>query len=317
MPRFLLWFEFVRHRSASTIQNYRFDLERGFLPFADQVGLIHPAAVRFQHLETWLGWLQHEKGVSARTANRHLHSLRSLWRYLLREGVTTTNPPADVFLLPESKRVVKRLSIPEIDRLLASLAENRTPTGWRDHALIATPLYAGLRCSELAHLRVKDLDLESRRLTVVRGKGDKGRELAIVPRFEAILRGYLTEGRPALLAGLALSPWLFVRGEHSAGWGGHSVRTWSRRHAGKPLAGRSIFWLVRRVIEPIIGRPIAPHMLRHSFASRLRENGAPLELISECLGHADLRTSMIYAKITTKKRDEDLARYLEGTEPAP
>lgn len=314
VPRFLLWFEFVRHRSASTIQNYRFDLERGFLPFADQVGLVHPAAVRFQHLETYLGWLQHKKGVSARTANRHLHSLRALWRYLLREGVTTTNPPADVFLLPESKRVVKRLSIPEIDRLLAALAANRTPTGWRDHALIATPLYAGLRCQELSLLRVKDIDLESRRLTVVSGKGDKGRELAIVPRLEAILRGYLTEGRPALLAGLAPSPWLFVRGESFGA--GHSTRTWSRRHAGKPLVGRSIFWLVRRVIEPILGRPIAPHTLRHSFASRLRENGAPLELISECLGHAALTTTMIYAKITTKKRHEDPARYLEGTEEA-
>jgi site-specific recombinase XerD len=192
VPRFLLWFEFVRHRSPSTIQNYRFDLERGFLPFAAQVGLVHPAAVTFQQLEVYLGWLQQKKGVSARTANRHLHSLRALWRYLVREGITVTNPAADVFRFPESKRVVKRLSIPEIDRLLAALAENRTPTGWRDHALIATPLYAGLRCQELAWLRVKDIDLESRRLTVVSGKGDKGRELAIVPRLEAILRAYLT-----------------------------------------------------------------------------------------------------------------------------
>jgi integrase/recombinase XerD len=103
-----------------------------------------------------------------------------------------------------------------------------------------------------------------------------------------------------------------VRGE-SFGVG-HATRTWSRRHAGKPLVGRSIFWLVRRVVEPIIGRPIAPHTLRHSFASRLRENGAPLELIRECLGHVDYRSTLIYAAITTKKRHEDLARYLEGPE---
>ena len=67
-------------------------------------------------------------------------------------------------------------------------------------------------------------------------------------------------------------------------------------------------------MSPIVGRPIHPHTLRHSFASRLRENGAPLELMSECLGHAVLSTTMIYAKITTKKRYEDLARYLEGPE---
>ena len=67
---------------------------------------------------------------------------------------------------------------------------------------------------------------------------------------------------------------------------------------------------------PLVGRPVHPHMLRHSFASRLRENGAPLELISECLGHAGIGTTMIYAKITTKKRHEDLARYLKGPEEA-
>ena len=63
---------------------------------------------------------------------------------------------------------------------------------------------------------------------------------------------------------------------------------------------------------------VSPHTLRHSFASRLRENGAPIDLISECLGHVDVRTTMIYAKITTKKRHEDLALYLEGpAEPGP
>jgi site-specific recombinase XerD len=111
---------------------------------------VHPAAVRFQHLELYLGWLQHNKGVSARTANRHLFALKAFWRYLIREGVTTTNPPADVFLLPEPTRVPKRLSIPEQERVLAQLAQNRTPTGRRGHALIGPALFAGLRCQELA-----------------------------------------------------------------------------------------------------------------------------------------------------------------------
>jgi integrase/recombinase XerD len=357
VPRFLLWFEFVRHRSASTIQNYRFDLERGFLPFAASVGLVHPAAVRFHHLETYLGWLQHKKGVSARTANRHLHSLRAFWRYLLREGVTATNPPADVFLVPEPQRVPSRLSIAEQEWVLAHLAQDRTLMGRRDLALIATPLLTGLRCQEISWLRVKDIDLESRRLTVVSGKGDKGRELPIVPRLATILGEYLAEVRPQLVARPAggvtfrrekrpghgagswwlrsqvegrrsrvyvtdqaaglrqqpagpaaelTNPWLFVRA-------GQQLR---RRHAGQPLGGRGIFHLIRRVVGPLVGRPVHPHMLRHSFASRLRENGAPLELISECLGHAGIGTTMIYAKITTKKRHEDLARYLKGPEEA-
>jgi site-specific recombinase XerD len=81
-----------------------------------------------------------------------------------------------------------------------------------------------------------------------------------------------------------------------------------------PEDRRGIFHLIRRIVGPLGGGPVHSHTLRHSFASHLRENGAPIELISEAMGHVDLRSTMIYAKITTRKRHEDLARYLEGPE---
>jgi site-specific recombinase XerD len=87
----------------------------------------------------------------------------------------------------------------------------------------------------------------------------------------------------------------------------------SGRCKGKQqLLTRSICWILQRQVSPVVGQPVHPHMLRHSFASRLRENGAPLELIQEALGHSDISTTLIYALISTTKRKTEIARYLEG-----
>jgi site-specific recombinase XerD len=82
------------------------------------------------------------------------------------------------------------------------------------------------------------------------------------------------------------------------------------RRTGQALLTKTIFALVRRAVAPIVGRPVAPHMLRHSFASHLRENGADLQLIQEALGHANINTTTMYAHISTNKRRQDLARLL-------
>lgn len=99
------------------------------------------------------------------------------------------------------------------------------------------------------------------------------------------------------------SPYLFIRAGHR---GGHH-----RTKGSRALLTRSIFLLIRRRLTAIVGRPVHPHMLRHSFASRLRENGADLVLIQEALGHASITTTTIYAHLTSAKRRADVARYLD------
>jgi integrase/recombinase XerD len=82
---------------------------------------------------------------------------------------------------------------------------------------------------------------------------------------------------------------------------------------GQALETRTLFYVVQTKVSVIVGRPVSPHVLRHSFASRLRENGAPLELIQEALalGHASINTTMMYAHISTAKRKAELAKFLE------
>jgi integrase/recombinase XerD len=301
VPVFLRWLGLVRQRRENTVRSYGEDLKT-FLRFADQAGLATPDAVTFRHLEFYLGWLQTERGLKASSANRHLHALRTFWKWMVREEIATRNPAADVFLLPTAKTLPRYLSIAEQETLLAALARDASPLGVRDYALGATALLTGLRCSELSHLQLGHLDLDAGVLRVVDGKGRKDREVPVVPRLAAILRPYLTGTRPTLLK--RPTPYVFARAGRSG--------TWALAHGDLPLGPRTIWQIIRRLIAATLHRAGAhPHMLRHSFASRLRENGADLQDIQEALGHAVITTTAMYAHLTTRRRRERLADLLD------
>jgi integrase/recombinase XerD len=351
-PVFLKWLGFVRQRRETTVRSYGEDLKT-FVGFCETAGLEKPDDVSFRHIEFYLGWLQEDRGIKPRSANRHLHALRTFWKWMVREEITTRNPAADVFMLPTSKSLPGYLTIPEQEQLLTTLAAKPTLTGQRDYALVATALFTGLRCSELSHLQLTHADLEAGILRVIEGKGRKDRELPIIPRLERILRPYLSETRPRALtlpAGYILPPrparseyfWTLMRTDPT----GKRVRLtstktreeaerlqaalpasrataanpyvfvradvkWLRQHGAHPLGPRTIFMSIRRRCLDVLGRKVHPHMLRHSFASRLRENGADLQDIQEALGHANITTTTMYAHLTTRRQREKLAEFLK------
>ena len=309
---FLKWLSFVRQRRENTVRSYGEDLKT-FCGFGAGAGLVKPADVDFRHIEFYLGWLQMERGLKASSANRHLHALRTFWKWMVREGITTTNPAADVFLLPTRKTLPRYLTIPEQETLLAALANDQSPLGVRDYALVAMGLLTGLRCSELSNLQLGHLDLEAGVLRVVDGKGGKDRELPVVPRLVAILRPYLETTRPAVLKGRP-NPYVFIRAGRNRGRGRAMAAgaTWGIKHAGQPVGPKTIFYTIRRLVAAVLHRPGAhPHMLRHSFASRLRENGADLQDIQEALGHANIVTTTMYSHLSTRRRREKLTEYLK------
>ena len=108
-PVFLKWLSFVRQRRENTVRSYGKDLKT-FVGFCEQAGLSKPDDVSFRHLEFYLGWLQKERGVKATTANRHVHALRTFWKWMVREEITMKNPATDVFLLPTHKKLRCRTS---------------------------------------------------------------------------------------------------------------------------------------------------------------------------------------------------------------
>jgi site-specific recombinase XerD len=297
---FLGWLAVIRGRQPNTISAYRQDLH-SFIAFAEKAGVTMPGQVTVNILEMWFAHRRHREGRKATTVNRARHALGAFFKFLRRQGLVATNPVEDTYALPKPQRIPKYLTIAEQERVLAAFAAKTHATGRRTYALIATALLCGVRVSELASVRVTDLDLDAGTLTVI-GKGDKQRECTVVPRLRAILSHYLTRTWPKLVGGQYGSPFLFTRS---------GVRGIARGRRLAPLLTRSIHWILKKQISPIVGRPVHPHMLRHSFASRLRENGAPLELIQQALGHESISTTLIYAHVSTKKQRADLARYLE------
>jgi site-specific recombinase XerD len=356
-PKFLVWFKFMRERAEHTVTSYGFDL-RTFLEFCDRAGLVWSGQVTYRQIEMYLAWLRHERGLKPTSVNRHLHCLRAFWKWLVREGLTPTNPAADVALLKTPGRLPTWLPIYEQELVLTELAKDQTLLGRRDYALIAVLLLCGLRCSEVATLKVEDVDVQAGTFRVV-GKGNRQRPGVIIPRLQRILSEYLTTTRPALAVCRPRAHLRRTYGRQRRGrvWsaeiktGGRCIKfstqtadkvlagarlaerlaglevqqpsayVFLRAHprgsrfaakAGRPMVPRAVYRIVRERLSKILGRPLGPHTLRHSMASRMRENGAPLELVQEALGHRDIGTTTIYAHITDAKRKRDIARYLDG-----
>ena len=193
---FLFWLGGVRGRRPLTLKAYREDL-RSFAAFYREAGLEDPRAIRHSHIEFFLAWLQSPGGRSVGTAARHLSTLRSFFKYLVREEVIARDPAAVSFGPKVTRALPTFLTTAEQERVLTALARDRTLRGRRDHAIVATLLLTGLRAEELMSLRLESLDLETGTLRVVNGKGGKDREMPVTPRLRAILRTYLAEVRPA------------------------------------------------------------------------------------------------------------------------
>lgn len=303
---FLFWLGGVRGRRPLTLQSYRRDL-KCFAAFCQQVGIEHPADVRHQHIEFYLGWLQQAGERQAGTAARRLSTLRSFCRFLVREEIIPRDPAAVAFGPKVTRRLPVYLSIPEQERVLLDLAQDRTLKGRRDYAAIALLLLTGLRADELMTLDLGALDLEIGTLRVIRGKGDKDRELPVVPRLAAILEAYLRDVRPRLYrAATSAAVFLPVSGK---GVGPRVIRD--------RLDRKWLWRLVAHRVSAIVGRRVYPHALRHSFASRLRTNGADLALIQEALGHSEIGTTTIYAHLATPDRLATLTRLLGGGPSGP
>jgi site-specific recombinase XerD/transcriptional regulator with XRE-family HTH domain len=338
IPPFLRWLLAVRGRSPLTARYYGESL-RAFTLFCERAGLAEPAAVTEAEIETFVASFT-ARGCKPATAGRYLYALRSFWRYLMRERVVDRDVAATSYGSKVMRGLPTYLTLPEWRQLMTGLAGSRTTLGRRDHALIATLLYCGLRCAELATLRLEDLHLEAGWLRVV-GKGRKTRDVPIPSTLARILTAYLAEVRPLLIrdprprlrhdllkgdarrtglttpVAVEAGPYVFLH----AGRQGRGVHY---RREGRPLQTRTIYRLVTERTTAILGRRLSPHAMRHSYASRLRQAGGDPQLVQELLGHADLSTTMLYSHLNTDARLAEVEgllgdgpRVLPGPGPTP
>jgi integrase/recombinase XerD len=222
-----------------------------------------------------------EGGLAAPSIARRLVAIRLFFRYLNREGLLAANV-TDGMDSPRLWRILPdTLSPSQVEQLLAAPEVTR-PEGLRDRALLELLYGAGLRVSEAAGLAPEDVRFDDGYVRCF-GKGGKERVVPLGSHAAAWTRRYLDEGRPAILKSRA-SPRLFV----------------SRR--GASLSRKTIWGLVKRhAAKAGLLASISPHTLRHSFATHLLAHDAPLRVIQEMLGHADIATTQIYTHVDASR----------------
>lgn len=279
---FLDYLTFQKRYSPHTILSYQNDLN-DFYKFIIDSDIqsdkeITPAMVR-----SWLASLM-ERKFSARTVNRKISALKSYFKYQLRLENITASPLADKKSLKISRRLPVFLEEKEVDKLLSQDQQTETWEEILSHIILVIFYQTGIRLSELLNLKEKDIDTYSSAIKVL-GKGNKERIIPVSNDFLREITHYLEQKKKWI--GTENQEYLLVR------------------ENGKALYPKYIYNMVRnRVGEIATIERKSPHVLRHTFATHLTNNGAPINAVKELLGHSSLAATQIYTHNSIEKLKE-------------
>jgi integrase/recombinase XerD len=277
-----------RQLSGNTIVSYKRDLEE-YMAYMEQAGY---ESIDDVDRPAILGHLQQlkEGGKSARTVSRHISSIRSFHQFLLREKVTTQDPTVHLELPKLEQKLPRVLSMDEVDRLIDAPDRSKSQ-GVRDTALLEILYGTGMRVSELIGLNMDDIHL-SMGFVRVFGKGGKERIIPLGGKSITACKHYIEEARPVFIKKQKGAEALFVnmRGTRLTRQG-----CWKLLNGHAQKAG--------------IQKELTPHILRHTFATHLIENGADLRAVQEMLGHADISTTQIYTHVSRSRLKEVYVKF--------
>lgn len=241
--------------------------------------------VNRQQLLAYLVQLR-QAGRSASTVARKLASIKAFYRFLTAERYIRRNPAEVLEAANRGLHLPKVLSVAEVDALLDT-PNLGTPDGYRDKTMLEVLYATGMRVSELVNVPLKNVDLKME-YVIVMGKGSKERMLPLGRTALRYLEHYISVVRLQLLHGKPdSSKALFV-----TGWGGPMTR--ERFYEIIVAYGQSAG----------LSKKVTPHMLRHSFATHLLNNGTDLRVVQELLGHADISTTQIYTHLDIERLRE-------------
>lgn len=219
------------------------------------------------------------------TVNRKMSSLRAFYDFLLKEHVVSFNFFSDIKSDKVPKRLPKVLTDEEIKMMFSSI-DNKTTLGFRNLVILEILYGCGLRVSELCSLEIKDVDFSNNVISIRSGKGKKDRIVLMYNKLAQHIKHYISYERITLLSN-SKNP---------------LERTLMLNKNGTPLTSRGVRVILNSIIEKM-GETykITPHMLRHSFASSMLNNGADLKVVQELLGHESISTTRIYTHVTTER----------------
>ena len=281
MQSFLDFLQFERKLSKNTILSYEYNLKE----FSLFLKSIQKTSLNCTQKEIEL-FLKRCYEKAAKTRAHYLTVLKSYYQFLLEEGSISKNP-CELIVSPSiPKNLPHYLTMEEVDLILDIPLNNAYD--YRNKAMLELLYATGMRISELIGLHLYDVDLNEC-LVRVHGKGDKDRIVPINNAAHDSLKVYIDEYRSTLLRHKP-SVYLFIN---------------SRKG---PISRQGFFKILKAICkEKKIEKNVSPHMLRHSFATHLLNNGADLRIVQELLGHSDISTTQIYTHISDEKKKHDYA----------
>jgi integrase/recombinase XerC len=279
LQRYLRFLEAERNLSPYTLRNYESDL-RSFISYVRDAERDIPDVDRYL-LRGYLASLR-EQEMAPASIVRKVSSIRSFYRFLVREGHIEHDPLAGVHSPKKGRRLPSFLSPKQVLAILGAV-EGDSPKALRDRAIVELLYAAGVRVSELVALDTSDADVHEQEVRVI-GKGNKER-IALMGRAAAdALQRYLREGRPALVK-RPQERALFLNKE------------------GGRLSARAVQLMVRRcALKAGLDERVFPHLLRHTFATHMLDGGADLRVVQELLGHASVSSTQIYTHVSEAEK---------------
>lgn len=266
--------------SANTRQAYERDLRL----FCKTLGFKNSDALVNVSREQITGYMTQlkEKGLAAATIARKLAAIKAFYRFMTAEGYMDANPAEVVEAGTKGIKLPRVLSEDEVVRLL-SQPDITTAEGFRDRTMLEVLYATGMRVSELINLTLERVDLNMKYI-IAFGKGSKERIVPLGSVAAEFLQQYLEKVRPKLTHAGRNTNIVFLA------FGGHELT-------------RQRFWQIIRACgrKANINKALTPHILRHSFATHLLDNGADLRSVQELLGHSDISTTQIYTHLTNKR----------------
>ena len=273
--RFITYLTSEKRFSEHTVKSYTTDLKQFTSFLSDEFQIIDNIdEIRFQIIRTWIASLL-EKGISPRSVNRKISTLKSYFKFLIREGVILENPMIKLVAPKSKKRLPVFIEEEQIASLLNEVQFEDGFTGERNKLIIELFYVTGIRLSELINIKILDVNFQSQVIKVL-GKRNKERLIPLSSNVLEELKNFIDKYQ--------IDYFLFANKD------------------GKKLYTKLVYRIVNKYIGKISSvNKRSPHILRHTFATHMLNNGADINAIKELLGHVNLSATQIYTHNTIEK----------------